>query len=160
MKRAVAIIFIMGLVASALAFDFTEVQVNYDAKGSAKNVVMDYNDMQAVIFDVPQTKDKVKDEDVLIFTMGEGAPKKNPTGLPGTPVMWLACSADWTMDQALSVTVTFPKDTTMDFTKTYTSYFLTEGKWQETKMTPRVDAKSRSVSFWMKYLGPYAISYK
>jgi hypothetical protein len=160
MKRVIAIIFIMGLVASALAFDFTQAQVNYDAKGKAENVIMEYNNMQAVIFDLPQTKAKVKDSDVLIFTMGEGAPKKNPSGLPGTPVMWLACSADWTMDKPLSVTVTFPKDTNLDFSNAFTCYFLTEGKWEETKFTPRVEAKNRTISFWMKYLGPYAITYK
>jgi hypothetical protein len=160
MKKAIAIIFIMGLVASAMAFDFTTAQLNYDAKGKPENVIMEYNGMQAVIFDVPQTKAKVKDEDVLIFTMGEGAPKKNPSGLPGNPVMWLSTSVDWTMDKPLSVTVTFPKITDLDFDKSFTCYYLTEGNWQETTFTPRVEAKNRTVSFWMKYLGTYAITYK
>ncbi len=160
MKKLIAIIFIIALCGSALAFDFTEAQVNYDAKGKAENVIMEYNGMQAVIFDVPQTKAKVKDEDVLIFTMGEGAPKKNPSGLPGTPVMWLGCSADWTMDKPFSVTVTFPQETTLDFGKTFTCYYLTEGNWVETQFTPRVEAKNRTISFWMKYLGSYAITYK
>ena len=160
MKKLIAIIFIIGLCGSALAFDFTNAQVNYDAKGKAENVIMEYDNIQAVIFDVPQTKAKVKDEDVLIFTMGNGVPKKQPGSLPGNPVMWLSCSADWTMDKPFSVTVTFLKETTLDFSKSFTCYFLTEGKWEETTFTPRVEANNRTVSFWMKYLGTYAITYK
>jgi len=160
MKLFIVLVSVFLLFSLAQAFDFGQVQVNYDAKGKTGNVILEYSGISAVIFDVPQTKKTVKPEDVLVFTMGTGAPKKKAETLPGTPVLWLGCSVDWVMDKPFSVTVTFPKDTTLDFSKSYTCYFLTGGKWEETKLTPRVEAKSRTISFWMKTLGTYAISYK
>ena len=160
MKLFIMVGSVIILFSMAQAFDFAQVQVNYDAKGKAENIILEYEQISAVIFDIPQTKKTVKPEEVMIFTMGTGAPKKKAETLSGTPVIWLSCNVDWTLDKPPSVTATFPKDTTLDFSKTYKCYFLTEGKWEETINAPRVDAKNRSISIWMKHLGTYAVSYK
>jgi len=146
------------LVGIASAFDFTNVEVNYDPKGKEKNIIIEINNVNANIFHIPQVE-KVKAEDVVIFTFGVGVPKKKPETLPGTAVAWLSSNRDVLLDVQASVTVRFPKDTTLDFSKTYHCYRLISGDWVDGGEV-RVDAKERSLSFFMKNLGTYALSHK
>lgn len=159
MKRLALIAVLLVLSGMALAFDFSMVETKFDPKGKVSNLSMDYEGAIVNIYGIPQTKDKVPDDQVLTFTFGMGATKKYPEKVPGTPVFWFGCNQGWIIPKTPSVTVNFEKVSNINYDKTYSAWFLEGDKWVSGGNV-RVDKTDHTISFFMQRLGNYAITCK